>query len=209
MTTLQGLLTCHLPGCVGFADGDGAGRSWADTDPLTPGWPGGHAAAWRAARAQWEAVDDDGLAAAARECRGSLRVADLSTVRGAQALGLVTVAMKRTLGLAPYDQQAHAAWLMLQGRFVEMATGEGKTLAAGLAAATAALAGQAVHVMTANDYLVQRDRDAMAPLFALLGLGSAAVVAPMTRADRLAAYGHDIVYVTGREVVFEDRKSVV
>ncbi len=45
------------------------------------------------------------------------------------------------------------------GRLAEMATGEGKTLAAALTAATAALAGMPVHVMTSNDYLVDRDAE--------------------------------------------------
>ena len=50
-----------------------------------------------------------------------------------------------------------AAWSMLRGRMAELATGEGKTLAASLAAATAALAGRMVHVVTVNDYLAERD----------------------------------------------------
>ena len=48
---------------------------------------------------------------------------------------------------------------MLDNRLAEMATGEGKTLAVALAAATAALAGMPVHVITANDYLVARDAE--------------------------------------------------
>ena len=35
-----------------------------------------------------------------------------------------------------------------------------------------ALAGKPVHVMTANDYLVQRDRDLLEPFYAALGLSS-------------------------------------
>ena len=47
-----------------------------------------------------------------------------------------------------------------------MATGEGKTLAIGLAAAVAALAGIPVHVVTANSYLAQRDAQRLAPFYA-------------------------------------------
>ena len=43
--------------------------------------------------------------------------------------------MARSLGKTPYETQLQAAWLIVQGRFVEMATGEGKTLAIALAAA--------------------------------------------------------------------------
>jgi preprotein translocase subunit SecA len=129
--------------------------------------------------------------------------------RCGEALALAAAAMQRSLGYVPYDTQLRAAWLMIDGALVEMATGEGKTLAAGLAAAVSALRGVPVHVLTANDYLVQRDRDAMAPMFELLGLRSAAVTARLSRDERHDAYRHDIVYATGREVVFDYLKDHV
>jgi len=148
-----------------------------------------------------------GLAEAAADLRTRLRACDLTAAAGGEALGLAAAAMQSTLGFVPYDTQVRAAWLMLDGALVEMATGEGKTLAAALAAAAAALAGVPVHVLTANDYLVARDRDAMAPLFGALGLRSASVVAPMSREARALAYRSDIVYVTGREIVFDYLKD--
>ena len=62
-----------------------------------------------------------------------------------------------------------AAWSMLHGRMAELATGEGKTLAASLTAATAALAGRMVHVVTVNDYLAERDHARLSPLYRALG----------------------------------------
>jgi preprotein translocase subunit SecA len=50
------------------------------------------------------------------------------------------------------------------GMVAEMRTGEGKTLTATLPAYLATLSGQPVHVITANDYLVGRDRDWMQPV---------------------------------------------
>jgi preprotein translocase subunit SecA len=111
--------------------------------------------------------------------------------------------MSRELHMLPYDTQFHAAWLMLNGRLVEMATGEGKTLTAALTAGVAGLAGTPVHVLTANDYLVSRDRDAMAPLYSALGLTSACVTTSTTRERRALAWQHDIVYATARELVFD------
>jgi preprotein translocase subunit SecA len=84
-----------------------------------------------------------------------------------------------------------------------MATGEGKTCAAALAAAVAALAGVPVHVMTANDYLVQRDAASLQPLFARLGLRVGAVIGSSTPDQRRAAYASDITYCTAREVAFD------
>jgi len=61
------------------------------------------------------------------------------------------------LGFVPHESQYLAAWTMLQGCLVEMATGEGKTVAMFMAAACAGLAGVPAHVLTANDYLAERD----------------------------------------------------
>jgi preprotein translocase subunit SecA len=84
-----------------------------------------------------------------------------------------------------------------------MATGEGKTYAAGAAAAVAALAGIPVHLITANDYLVARDAAALAPWYAALGLSTGSVVAALDEAQRRTEYRADIVYCTARELVFD------
>jgi preprotein translocase subunit SecA len=179
-------------------------------------WPGLPVAGRRTHEA-WQAWDRSREAAArlsraalqhgAWALRGRLRVAQLGGVPGASALGFVAGAAQTVLGLRPHDEQGYAAWLMLQGHLAEMATGEGKTLATGLAAATAGLAGLTVHVMTANDYLVARDRERLEPLFTLLGLRSAAIVTATPRLQRADAYRHDIVYVTARELVFDHLKD--
>jgi preprotein translocase subunit SecA len=44
------------------------------------------------------------------------------------ALAFVAEMAQRRLGLRPYPTQLLAAWLMLDGRLAEMATGEGKSL---------------------------------------------------------------------------------
>ena len=78
-------------------------------------------------------------------------------------VALTAVVAAEKLGVKVYDTQIAAAWIMLHNGLAEMATGEGKTFASLLAAAPAALAGVPVHVMTANDYLVQRDSAQLKP----------------------------------------------
>jgi preprotein translocase subunit SecA len=124
-----------------------------------------------------------------------------------QALAIAGAAMARALGKTPYVTQYRAAWLILQGRLAEMATGEGKTLAAALAAAVAALGQVRVHLMTANDYLVQRDSEALAPFYAALGLSVGCVVTVTPRDERLRAYRCDITFVTAKELVFDYLKD--
>jgi preprotein translocase subunit SecA len=119
------------------------------------------------------------------------------------ALAIVSEAARRVLGPTAYDCQLFAALAILDNRLVEMATGEGKSLAAALAAAVGALAGIPVHVLTANDYLVERDVEQFRPLFDSLGLSVAAVVGGQPADARRVAYGRSVVYVTAKELVFD------
>ena len=173
------------------------------TRPAAARLPRPVARAFAAAHARLGASAD---AASQREtdaARARLRRRGAGAAATGEALALAGAVMQRTLGLSPYDTQVLAAWLMLRGRLVEMATGEGKTLAAALAAAVAALGGAPVHVLTANDYLVRRDRDTLAPFFTALGLSSACVTGAASRDERTLAWNCDIVYSTARELVFD------
>lgn len=126
----------------------------------------------------------------------------------AATFAVIREASQRTLGIAHYDVQLQAGWAMVNGKLAEMETGEGKTLAATLPAASAALAGIPVHVISVNDYLVVRDADAMRPIYQLLGLTLGTVTQSMTNSDeRRAAYACDITYVTGQQVAFDYLKD--
>ena len=128
---------------------------------------------------------------------------DLSAGAVAPVLAALREVADRVLGLRPYDVQLTAAWAMLQGRVAELATGEGKTLAAALTAATAALAGRTVHVVTVNDYLAARDHAALSPFHAALGLSAGLVVHGQSPAERRAAYACDVVYASNKELAFD------
>lgn len=110
----------------------------------------------------------------------------------------------RTLeGRRHHDVQLVGAWCMLSGMIAEMATGEGKTLTAGLAAAAVALSGTPVHVVTVNDYLASRDAELIRPLYEAVGLTVGVVVEGMSLAERQAAYDCDITYCTNKELAFD------
>jgi preprotein translocase subunit SecA len=156
-----------------------------------------------AAQARFARADDTTFAHVLPGLRARLRRDGLQGASAGWALACVAEAAKRRLGLTPYPTQLLAAWLMLDGQLAEMATGEGKTLAAGVAAAAAALAGVPVHLLTANDYLVQRDRAKLAPLYDALGLSSACVLPTMARAERALAYRSAVVHLTARELAFD------
>ena len=87
-----------------------------------------------------------------------------------RAFALVRETAKRTLGQRHFDVQLMAGIVLHQGKITEMLTGEGKTLAATLAAYLNALAGKGVHIVTVNDYLAQRDTVWMGQIYYALGL---------------------------------------
>jgi len=160
---------------------------------------------------RWLALDPTDRPAALRELRARLRREGLQGTALAQALGIAAATATETLGLRPRETQLMAASALLDNRLAEMATGEGKTLAIGLAAVVAALAGMPVHVVTANDYLARRDARLMAPVCAALGLGAATLCDTRTDVARRAAYARPIIYTTARDLAFDflrDRQAL-
>ena len=103
----------------------------------------------------------------------------------------------------PTDQQLLAGFHLLSNSIVEMQAGEGKTIAIAFAAVIRAVLGQRVHVVTANDYLAERDCRLLAPLYRSLGLTTAVILEAMDNTERRAAYACDIVYGTVREFGFD------
>ena len=120
-----------------------------------------------------------------------------------RSFAIVRETASRVLGQHHYDVQLFGGWLMINGMLAEMDTGEGKTLTATLPACTAALAGIPVHVITANDYLVERDAREMTPLYHALGLSVGTVIDGMDHEARRKAYACDITYCTNKQVAFD------
>ena len=151
-----------------------------------------------------DALDEAGFDAALAELRGALRRRGLVEELLPRGFALVREAARRTLGTPHYDVQLFGGRVLALGGLAELETGEGKTLTATLPAALAALAGIPVHVITANDYLVERDAETLAPLYGRLGLATGrALESEPERAARRAAYACDVTYVTHKQVAFD------
>ncbi len=114
------------------------------------------------------------------------------------AFALIREAAKRTLGMEPYPVQVAAGLGLTRGCFVELATGEGKTLVATAPAVLAGWRGRGCHLITVNDYLAKRDADTMRPLYAFCGLRVASIEEEMLPPDRRDAYAADITYCTNK-----------
>ncbi|WP_036361182.1 accessory Sec system translocase SecA2 [Mycobacterium asiaticum] len=139
-----------------------------------------------------------------RKASGLLNLDDLADSADIpQFLAIAREAAERATGLRPFDVQLLGALRMLAGDVIEMATGEGKTLAGAIAAAGYALAGRHVHVVTINDYLARRDAEWMGPLLEAMGLTVGWITAESTKADRKAAYDCDVTYASVNEIGFD------
>ncbi len=112
-------------------------------------------------------------------------------------------AASRALDERPFDVQLLGAMELLDGHIVQMATGEGKTLAGALAAAGYALQGKPVHVMSVNDYLARRDANWMGPVYKLLGVSVGWVDQTSSQEERRAAYAADVTYGSVSEIGFD------
>ncbi|HLL89774.1 MAG TPA: hypothetical protein VK324_10745, partial [Tepidisphaeraceae bacterium] len=138
---------------------------------------------------------------AVTECRDLARLNRLTGPALDRAMAVVREAARRGKGMRPYPVQVMGALAMCQGAVAEMATGEGKTLTASLAASLWAWHGRPVHIITVNDYLVERDAEEMGPVYKELGLTVGHVVHETEPRDRIDHYRRNVVYVTSKELV--------
>jgi preprotein translocase subunit SecA len=118
-----------------------------------------------------------------------------------RAMAIAREAALRAIGLRPFPVQLAGALAMMEGVIAEMATGEGKTLTASLAAAVWAWHGKPVHIITVNDYLVGRDAEEMGPVYRMLGLTVGHVIHETNPSERYDHYRRNVVYVTSKELV--------
>ena len=109
-----------------------------------------------------------------------------------------------TWDMVHYDVQLIGGVVLHQGKIAEMATGEGKTLAATLPVFLNALTGRGVHVVTVNDYLAKRDAEWMGPIYEFHGLSVDCIDKYQPNSEgRRKAYEADITYGTNNEFGFD------
>jgi preprotein translocase subunit SecA len=118
-----------------------------------------------------------------------------------EVLALVGQMAARALGLRPHPVQFMGALALHEGLLAEMATGEGKTLTVGMAGVLAGLSGRPCHVITANDYLAERDATDMLPLYEACGLRLNWITGNIDPGQRHLRYDADVVYLTAKELL--------
>jgi len=105
--------------------------------------------------------------------------------------------------MVPYDVQLIGGMVLHSGKISEMATGEGKTLVSTLPVFLNALTGRGVHVVTVNDYLAQRDKEWMNPVFEFHNVSVGVILNTMIPEERREEYRCDVTYGTNNELGFD------
>ena len=118
-----------------------------------------------------------------------------------QALALICEASFRTLQIRPYTVQILGSLSMYENFIIEMHTGEGKTITAGLTAVLHAWGGKPCHIVTSNDYLASRDAEELREFYEICGLSVGFIGGEMQRDERRANYKKSIIYATSNEIL--------
>ena len=126
-----------------------------------------------------------------------------------EALATAREAVRRAVGVPPYDEQVLGAAVLDLPAIAQMGGGEGKTLSCVLAAYLAALRGETVHVMTVNDHLAGRDAEWTEPIYRLLDLTVAVIHANLARAARPRAYAADVTYGHLHEFAYDFLRDIM
>ncbi len=125
----------------------------------------------------------------------------------AESFAVLREASRRAQQHRHFDSQLIGGRVLFEGKIAEMKTGEGKTIVCHLAAFVRVLCGHKVHVVTVNDYLVQRDAEFAAPIFELLGITVGFIQSQLDPSGREGmrqhAYSCDVTYGTNSEFGFD------
>ncbi|MFY7865212.1 preprotein translocase subunit SecA [Roseateles sp.] len=152
---------------------------------------------------QFEQLDDAALKAKTDEFKSRLAGGESLDALLPEAFAVVREAGKRVFKMRHFDVQMIGGMALHDGKIPEMGTGEGKTLTATLPVYLNALTGKGVHLVTVNDYLVQRDAEWMSKLYNFLGLTVGVNLPQLPREQKQAAYAADVTYGTNNEYGFD------
>ena len=154
---------------------------------------------------QTKKLDDEELKAKTAEFKAALKAGTRPEDILPEAFAIVREAARRNVKMRHFDVQLIGGNVLYEGKIAEMATGEGKTLVATLAAYLVHLTGRKVHIVTVNDYLAKRDAEWMGPVYKALGMTVGAIQADMDTAgdERKNQYACDINYGTNNEFGFD------
>ena len=120
-----------------------------------------------------------------------------------EALCVIREAFYKTYNMLAYKVQIIGAIVVYLGDFAEMMTGEGKTLTLVLASYVASLTKKGVHIISVNEYLVERDAEFSSGVLNQLGLTVGYIKAAMNSNEKRVNYNKDVTYCSNSELGFD------
>ncbi len=153
-------------------------------------------------------LSDDALRKKKNEFRRRISKGESTNRILPEAFAVVCEADRRILGMEPYDCQILGGIALHYGYLAEMNTGEGKTLTATMPLYLNALTGKSTILVTANDYLADRDAKEMGPVYEFLGVTVRSGVntdqkKSLGNDEKRQIYHADIVYTTHAVLGFD------
>ncbi|MDE5767575.1 MAG: preprotein translocase subunit SecA [Malacoplasma sp.] len=113
----------------------------------------------------------------------------------------------REYGMLAYQVQMMGAYIVHCGDFAEMYTGEGKSLTLLLVSFLNALTKRGVHIVTVNEYLVERDAKFAEKAFEKLGITVGYNTSKLSKDTKREMFAKDITYTTNSELGFDYLKD--
>ena len=156
---------------------------------------------------QYQALDDEALKGTSDRLKARLAGGTSPEEILPDAFAAVREASRRAQNHRHFPCQLVGGQVLYESNIAEMRTGEGKTIVCHLPSYLKVLQGYKIHVVTVNDYLVQRDADFAKPIFEMLGVSVGYIQANVdsggVEGTRKAAYACDLTYGTNSEFGFD------
>ncbi len=154
-------------------------------------------------RDKYSAYTDEQLRECTNEFIKKLQAGLGTDLIQAEAYAVVREMAFRKTSMLAYRVQLVGASVVNSGNFAEMVTGEGKTLTIVFPIYLNALIKKGVHVISVNEYLVERDADFCRSILEPLGISVGHVLASMNEMQKRNMYACDVTYISNSEVGFD------
>jgi len=122
-------------------------------------------------------------------------------------VALLSLISKEILGIKPYKNQLLSILYILDNKFINMNTGEGKSLVAVFSAILASKKLSQISIVTTNEYLSNRDNDFYSPLLDFLNISHSFVSEKDDIQTKVKKYQNNIIFNTNSNIVFDYLKN--
>jgi preprotein translocase subunit SecA len=123
------------------------------------------------------------------------------------ATAIICIMAERLRKEAPFRTQIQGAMALNFLKAIELSTGQGKTLTAVLSAIYRAMWSDKIHIVTANDYLAQRDYQDMYQLYIFFKIKTGYISKCLKYIDKIEQYKKHVIYISNHELGFDYLKS--